>query len=718
MKGWVLHISDPHLGQGHKLDDEKDELAGQPDVETSQRVFERTLKILREFVEEHGKPASVVISGDVTYRNATSGFERFRELPAEFAEVFPDDNRRIVVVPGNHDVDWDSDPGVPSRYERFVAATRTIDCTTPLLDGVDFDPETGRLSGGGVHHHVETDDFVIVPLNSSNYCGVLTDRRGAMSEEAWFEALAPTGDAREGLMKELRRNRQVDMARISRPQIEALEDYVREIDLLGEEGPHRRLRIAVLHHQLLPLSTREERKPYESLVDLGLVRETLRDYEFDLVLHGHKHESGLYWDTVTPAGDEFGGRLRRIFVISSPGDFEVGGPTMRAIVAEGAPSARNVRVVTFGGAGANRRHPHVLDSHDVPLWTAAGARDVKDEVTVCAEDAHTAYGRLKSLFELRGGETKRNLMCTVEHPDDAGSLPPDYPVSDGDPQEWFSELVAWWQKDRSELVQRGLVPFNHGERIRRRWGDQVERAIKLLDERRDSSRAVVALVAPRETGRYLGDERPLDTGSFPAFVLAEFSISSREGKDALDCVGYFRKQEMQYWWPVNLAELASLQDEVRSGLKSQIGRGRITTFAAIALWESGLPRVAVPMLDRLLEDPERLIDMALAVSWPQAAEANARKDWQEVLADLSGKGRARPPRPKAGMEALYELVSRFAKAGASQGAGSITACLAELRDQYSAYPPSAQPTKSAVDVMIGKVENLEKAVSATLDLSE
>ncbi|MGO9900913.1 MAG: hypothetical protein ACLP0J_14755, partial [Solirubrobacteraceae bacterium] len=33
--------------------------------------------------------------------------------------------------------------------------------------------------------------------------------------------------------------------------------------------------------------------------------------------------------------------------------------------------------------------------------------------------------------------------------------------------------VDWWQRERSELIARDLLPFNHGERIYRRWGDQV-----------------------------------------------------------------------------------------------------------------------------------------------------------------------------------------------------------------------------------------------------
>jgi 3',5'-cyclic AMP phosphodiesterase CpdA len=718
MTPWILHLSDPHLGQGHKLDDDKDELEGQPDLETSQRVFERTLKTLSGFVSEHGAPEVVVVSGDLTYRNSQTGFERFVELLTEDHAVLPKDHSRIVVVPGNHDVDWDEEPGAPARYTDFLQATRDIGCVTPLLDGVDFDPTSGKLSGDPSIHHVQTKDFLVVPFNSSNYCGVLTNQRNSKSEDEWREELAPLGDRSEELMEEIRRGRQVDMARISRSQIEALGEYFARQRLSTDHDPDQRLRIAVLHHQLLPISTREERKPYESLVDLGLVRETLRDYEFGLVLHGHKHESGIYWDTVTPADDQFGGRFRRILVISSPGDFQVKGPTMRAILSDQAPSARNISVFTFGGAGANRVHPDILSEHVVPLWTGSGGCDVKDEATISASGAHVGYSRLRSLFALRDTRPQQNLVCEIDDPSDAGELPPDYPTAMENPQAWFSDLVSWWQKDRSELVQLGLTSFNHGERIRRRWGDQIDRAIRILGAREGSSRALVTLVAPRETGRYEADERSLETGSFPAFVLAEFSLSERDGKQLLDCVGYFRKQEMQFWWPVNLAELALLQKEVRDGLRDEIGIGRIVTFAAIALWEDDLPRVAVPILDRLLETPGRLMDMALSVAFPDADLEVARDDWVQTLVDLKGNGRPQPPRPQAGTSELHENVSRLQGVKPDAKLAPIVDTLEELRDQYAAYPPGNDPSASAVKVMIKRVEKLEKAVSAALGLED
>jgi 3',5'-cyclic AMP phosphodiesterase CpdA len=714
---WILHISDPHLGDvspGQTLDDEKQVLESQPDLETTQTVFKRTLKALGRFVKDNGKPEVVVISGDLAYQAHSSGFAAFKALLRERADILPEKRSQIVVVPGNHDVVWDEAPGTLQRYKGFLAASRAQRCVTPLLDGIDFDAETGELFDVARRHpHVASTAHVLaVALNTSNYCGVLAAPRRAMSEEKWREALEPLGRERDRLMKELRRLRQHDMPRISRAQIQALGAYFETMGLPRRAEDDPRLRVAVLHHQLLPVSTREERKPFESLVNLGEVRAMLQDYGFELVLHGHKHESGMYWDIATEG--ELTAPVRRILVISSPGHFDVNDPTMRAIMLTGPATARNARIITFKGAGPHRQQAVRDDGELVPLWLGDD-QPPRGQTLINAPTTHLAYARLCALFELRDGEQLQNLVCRIEHSSDAGAAPPDLPmVSADDPQAWLSGLVDWWQRERSELVSRGLLPFNHGERIYRRWGDQVERAIEMLNARDDSSRALVALVAPGETGRYPGDPRPLDRGSFPAFALAEFSVRERGEERYLDCFGYFRKQEMQYWWPVNVAELARLQEKVRAGLSPAASTGRLVTFSAIALWKDTLPRVAVPVVDLLVEEPGRLLEMAAAVAFPGTATTQAISDWRHVLRDLAGARRGAPPRVSAGVDILRDDVARLAPAASGAGLGAIRTALEELRDQYEAHEDRDELPPAAAKLVTKAVRRLTIAVTRVL----
>jgi 3',5'-cyclic AMP phosphodiesterase CpdA len=716
---WILHVSDPHLGdvsEGQTLDDEKDVYGSQSDLETTQRVFDRTLKTLARFVEEHGRPKVAVVSGDITYKNRPKGFTAFGKVLTEHARVLPEDRSRIVVVPGNHDVDWGTGAGTPERYRRFLSATRKKRCCTPLLDGVDFEAVTGKLlpAHRDGPHVVETDDLLVVPINSSNWCGTDVAPQGAMTLEQWAEALEPIADAsvREKLLGELGWLRNQDIPRVSRDQIAALGQLFNELGLTQDRAGDGRTRIAVLHHQLLPVSGREERKPYESIVNLGEVRDMLASYGFDIVLHGHKHESGMYWDLATADTSDLNAPQRRVLVISSPGHFDVNTPAMRAIILSGAPEGRNARICTFMGSTPHRSIAK-YESQMIPLWPADGDR--REQTTITATTAHACYSRLRSLYALRGGTELRNVVCQIAQPSDAPKLPLDYPpISVKNSQTWFDELVNWWQLDRSELVARGLMRFNHGERIRRRWDDQVGRAIEILNTRDESSRALIQLVSPRETGRYKNDERPLVKGSFPAFVLAEFSIIERDGTRYLDCFGYFRKQEMQYWWPINLAELARLQEDVRKGIKPGARTGRVVTFSAIALWKQALPRVAVPLIDLYVEEPGRLLSMAAAVAFPDTATPKALGDWRDVLRDLAGSERGAPPKVSAGVEILLDDLRRLVAAAPAAAGTSVIDALDRLQEHYEVHEDSEELPEKAAKRVAKHVEALTDAVTAAL----
>jgi len=719
---WILHLSDLHLGDvspGQTLTDEKVILNEQLDLETTQTVFKRALARLKSYVEEHGAPDAVVVSGDLTYTASESGFAAFTELLAHYSYVWPD-HSRIVVVPGNHDVVWKKAPGTKERYSGFLEATRGNGCTTPLLDGVDFHIDSGHLMRGALKstHLVEHDDFVIIPVNSSNFCGVLVDLTGRWTRKEWEDALAPLGAKRTQALEQLDYLRQHDMARVSLAQIEALGTLFAKLKI-SKEGDGR-TRIAVIHHQLLPVSTREERKSFESVSNLGLVRQMLREYEIDVVLHGHKHEGALFWDFLRDENDALSNPLRRVLVAASPGHFKVSAPVMRAFHFEGNVRARNLRVVRFRGPASSNGKPIVEGEALAPIWTTAMEARESERCFIRGSSSTAAYARLRAFFEGQDDlDAIRNLVCQVDDPTEAGHLPPDYPPlpTDIDADAWFRDLVDWWQLDWSRLVQKRVLLFNHGERIYSRFGDQIDRAIHLLDQRRKSSRAVVVLIHPEETGRYKNDPRDLDRGSFPAFSLAEFAVTERDGHRELDCFGYFRKQEIQYWWPINLAELARLQAKVAGGMRYTPRLGRIVTFSGIAVWDKTLPSVAVPELDRLIDSPERLRAMASALVFPTSSSVEARSDWHRVLVDLRGARRTAPPIPMLGHRELRDEISRLQRASGSNYGGAALKHLDELSQRYEALQ-GADLNDAAITLIIDSVDKLSASVGRLFPLSK
>ena len=719
---WILHASDPHLGvvsPGQELDDSKIELA-RDDIETTQTVFRRTLESLRTYVADNGRPTAVVVSGDLTYRATSEGFDAFIDLLVECTDVLPDDRARIVVVPGNHDVDWSKPAGTFDRYAGFLRATRDRGCATPLLDGVDF-KNTGTLAlEPGVAsqpHLIDDSEFLIVPLNSSNYCGTVPRIDGAWSLREWEKRLKPLGEARDEALRQLEALRKHDIARVSRRQVRALRLLFKHLKVPVDRGDDPRPRIAVLHHQLLPVSAREEWKPFESMVNLGFVREALREFGVDLVAHGHKHEETLYWDLGRRGTDPVTAPLRRILVIASPGHFRTNAPVLRALELAGPPRARNLHVTTFNGVEAYAGEPQYGSELVLPLWLGQMESESSEQIVVRGRGAHDTCARLCAEFEHAGATRLENLVCAVESPSKASEVPPDYPdVGQPDKQQWFVDLVEWWQRRNSKLVREKVRPFNHGERIRERWGDQIERAIRLLNDREDSSRGIAILIGPDETGRYDGDTRPLETGTYPAFALVEFGLTRRGHRLELDCFGYFRKQEMRYWWPINLAELARMQEEVCAGLKAdyRARSGRLVTFSAIALYGTELPQVAVTEIDRAIEDEGRIWQLAAAVAFPSSRDAAIAADWRRILAELGGQGRAVPPVPALGDETLLAEVKRFAAlAGKGGSAARVARRLEDLCKVYRTMR-GEEIGQAEADLIVPAVTRLTEAVETAL----
>jgi 3',5'-cyclic AMP phosphodiesterase CpdA len=228
--GTILHLSDLHLGEADVWERKTDDKAGlvPPDENTRLSVIKTSLKAVKRYLDKMGLELdALLVSGDITSQHDTSGFRRFGTLLDEVA-LAPLD--RIVAVPGNHDVDWQKEPGTAEKYAAFLQHTRAQGMRTPLCDGVDFTGDPADCEADPV---LVLDDCVLVAVNSANWCGV---KLGTP-----------------------RRSRHVyDVARVSEAQLDRLTDTLRAHDT------SELVRMAILHHHLLPVTEDEEVKHFES----------------------------------------------------------------------------------------------------------------------------------------------------------------------------------------------------------------------------------------------------------------------------------------------------------------------------------------------------------------------------------------------------------------------------------------------------------------------
>ena len=124
----------------------------------------------------------------------------------------------------------------------------------------------------------------------------------------------------------LQRLRLADAARVSEYQLEAIRTI---LNMVTDPGTMP-LRIAATHHHLLPVSAREEVKPFESMTNLGLVRQFLREQGVAIVLHGHKHTESTYVDYIS-SYRSLPGTPNRIRVISGAAAHRKGSRSRRRL---------------------------------------------------------------------------------------------------------------------------------------------------------------------------------------------------------------------------------------------------------------------------------------------------------------------------------------------------------------------------------------------------
>jgi 3',5'-cyclic AMP phosphodiesterase CpdA len=655
----ILHLSDLHLGEPdhwQRLDDHK-----HPIVRGDRRAQKHVLRETVKAILDDEPPEAVVVSGDLTHRCESDGFEEFGEFVDLFlaAGVSPE---CIVVVPGNHDVPWDPGPDADGRYDAFAAVTRDKGLVTPLLDRVDFD-ENGALEGvlPPARHLARSADFVIVPINSSHFCWGMED----VDEDLTEQLLRRRKRRLRKLIDELRRH---DIARVSNAQVAALRALldVEEPDFLARRPDDHRVRLAVLHHQLLPVGPREEFKTFESLSNLGAVRELLAGLGTQVVLHGHKHDSALYWDYV-PTESTLEAVPHRMLVCAAPGRFEPEATVLRLLEIGERTGARDAKITDIEAARTSTGTPTRKPARHARLWITPPPDGPIDGMSLSGATVSETYARIQSLFD--GRRTPINdLVCEVLDPAEAGTPPVDYPTDVG-PQAvdaWMADLIDWWQLRDPKLLGDGI--YNHGERLYGRWGDQVERAADVLasepQDRHSTTRAIMLLIDPEAEA-----SRP--KVSFPSFVLVQMHlITTTGGVKRLDCTGYFRKQEMRYWWPINVAELALVQQEVHQLVNERLERdvtiGRLRTITGQALVENRLPAVALPAIDRAVDQkPDIVWRMAFGLfDSSQDDPAELRRIWEEYLTELdpTGDPKDTPPTSQHGLPRILGYLD-WLKAG-------------------------------------------------------
>lgn len=691
-----LHVTDAHVtghGVAVKRDDHKVAIQGIAHATREGTLQLLLTRIAGRLVEEGRSLDAVVFSGDAAERGDLGGHRALLDMLLETLGPVGIAPGRIVATPGNHDVPRGTRPGSAERYEAFTKAWRETGCVTPWLDGID-DKSTIRAAD----HRLLAQDrrWAIFPINSANWSHTTQVLKPPL-DGIWdrIGELLPPGD--DELAVKLRGQLDAlvrfDMARVSEDQLEAFRNIV---DATPTAPDGAQVRMAAIHHHLRTPSFREELKPFADFTNVELLRAALAERRIDVVLHGHKHQHAARRELLD---DGIGGERRRVLVVSGATfDGSNEADAVRTLRLDGLPWTPEVHLTRYaiGRGGLNLRE--VVDD-PVSLWRSidAGPGSTVVHGTVLDDVYERACAAAQA--EAKGGTLVIDLDLP---PGSAGTMPTGYPAPEalkaGERAGWFAELAGWWQLEHSQLEAR--VPYHHGSRLHRYAGklDQIAR-IKALLADGATSRALAVLVDPlRDFATDGGGE------NFASFCSVQFR--KREvGERAwvVDVIGYYRAQEFRRWWPINVAELRALQNEVCDGRRTRPGRITTVTAEARAIGRSPT-EVSVPLIDRWLDQhPGRLFLLATYLAGGVAGDGGAMRDevvrgWMQSLADFDQATKEfnvdGVPLAIEGIAALADYVDSLAPTGDLRRFSGSLRALARANRAYGATKQTEEDFKN------------------------
>ncbi len=242
----ILHISDLHYSSDPRIHPFRIS-----DVESSDysrtSLAESVASCLKS--SEQSLPISgIIVSGDLRWSTCKDGFKIASREIRRLSQALNVKQENIVVVPGNHDADWDKSPDARfSQYKRADAqitgkpATKDLEKLTVISNS--------------------TDALVIYGVNSA--------------------AIESKEDAGTGLVREMKL------------------DSLFKRHLPDETRGKRVIKILCLHHHLLPVAHvcsdyfTDSRKRTSVTLDAMAILSLCALYDISLVVHGHQHQPCL-----------------------------------------------------------------------------------------------------------------------------------------------------------------------------------------------------------------------------------------------------------------------------------------------------------------------------------------------------------------------------------------------------------------------------------------
>ncbi len=259
----LIHLSDIHFGK--KLDGtEMHRFRASKSPLSDQRTLAE--HIVSECGEEKKDDIGIfiIISGDIAFQAIQEEYEQARLFIKSLITELGIEPEQIVIVPGNHDVNWKlSDHQTTQRFDEFLIFAKNV---------------------------FESKFETLYPFIKWDF-GLLSPRPTPEQILSIHEA-PEHGIVFVGFNTCVMEDHELHFGAIGKEQVKLAESALTNIDPSW-------IRVAVMHHHVLPLESRLSLDANGAEMDgtivrdYGLVERELHALGFDMVLHGHKHEPGI-----------------------------------------------------------------------------------------------------------------------------------------------------------------------------------------------------------------------------------------------------------------------------------------------------------------------------------------------------------------------------------------------------------------------------------------
>ena len=282
-------------------------------------------------------PAAVLLTGDFTWMGTSAEFDLALDFIQRLQSAFDLKPEQLVVLPGNHDIQWSSqdpatyDPKQPVSLPAEQAENNYRDFVTKAT-GFAPDPYLSMGRRYILGNYLALD---VVALNSC-------------------------------------RLEQRHFAGFGFVQRRQLEDAASRMGWHKDDVPRVHYRLLTLHHHVVPIVPAEEIKQldpsYSLTLDAGQITYAAFRYGVDLILHGHQHHPFSGSLARPPHQDDF--QVGRSLAIHGAGSAGV----KRAHIGPGGRNSYSVLTFSETGVEVQVRSTSSNEQGFAPEWTCFFAR--------------------------------------------------------------------------------------------------------------------------------------------------------------------------------------------------------------------------------------------------------------------------------------------------------------------------------------------------------